>query len=88
MTRRGSLFYAQLAFALVVCAFLIVPVVLSMLAGLTVNYQTGLASGLTLRWVIEVWNGYRDTMLLSAYRLPTCWPDDSPASRGSSRNCW
>lgn len=65
MTRRGSLFYAQLAFALVVCAFLIVPVVLSMLAGLTVNYQTGLASGLTLRWVIEVWNGYRDTMLLS-----------------------
>jgi putative spermidine/putrescine transport system permease protein len=65
MTRRGSLFYVQLAFALVVCAFLIVPVVLSMLAGLTVNYQTGLASGLTLRWVIEVWNGYRDTMLLS-----------------------
>jgi putative spermidine/putrescine transport system permease protein len=65
MTRRGSLFYAQLAFALVVCAFLIVPVVLSMLAGLTVNYQTGIASGLTLRWVIEVWNGYRDTMLLS-----------------------
>lgn len=65
MTHRGSLFYAQLAFALVVCAFLIVPVGLSMLAGLTVNYQTGLASGLTLRWVIEVWNGYRDTMLLS-----------------------
>lgn len=65
MVRRGSLFYAQLAFTLVVCAFLIVPVCLSILAGLTVNYQVGIASGLTSRWVIEVWNGYRDTMFLS-----------------------
>ena len=38
MRNRGSLFYAQLAFTLLVCAFLIVPVVLSMLAGLTENY--------------------------------------------------
>ena len=65
MARRGTLFYVHLAFALVVCAFLIVPVVLSIVAGLTVNYQTGLSSGLTFRWVIEVWNGYRDTMFLS-----------------------
>jgi putative spermidine/putrescine transport system permease protein len=55
----------QLAFTVTVCAFLIVPVVLSMLAGLTVNYLEGLGSGLTLRWVIEVWNGYRDTLFRS-----------------------
>ena len=62
---RGSLFYAQLAFALLVCAFLIAPVILSMLAGLTANYQVGIRSGLTWRWVGEVWSGYRDTIFLS-----------------------
>jgi putative spermidine/putrescine transport system permease protein len=59
------LFSLQLAFTLAVCAFLVVPVVLSMLAGLTANYLVGLGSGLTLRWVIEVWSGYRDTIFLS-----------------------
>lgn len=65
MVRRGVGFYAQILFALAVCAFLIVPVILSIVAGLTVNYQVGIASGLTTRWIIEVWNGYRDTMFLS-----------------------
>lgn len=59
------LFGLQLGFTLVVCAFLIVPVVLSIMAGLTVNYLVGIESGLTLRWVFEVWNGYRDTIFLS-----------------------
>jgi putative spermidine/putrescine transport system permease protein len=59
------LFILQLGFTLIVCAFLIVPVILSILAGLTVNYLVGLESGLTLRWVMEVWNGYRDTIFLS-----------------------
>lgn len=59
------LFFLQLGFTLVVCAFLIVPVILSILAGLTVNYLVGLESGLTLRWVMEVWNGYRSTIFLS-----------------------
>lgn len=65
MRRRGPLFRLQLAFTLLVCAFLIVPVVLSMLAGLTANYLVGVRSGLTLRWVGEVWDGYRDTIFLS-----------------------
>ncbi|MGD9803305.1 MAG: ABC transporter permease [Hyphomicrobiaceae bacterium] len=65
MGRRTGFFYAQLAFALVVCAFLIVPVCMSIVAGLTKNYQVGIASGVTTRWVLEVWNGYRDTMFLS-----------------------
>jgi putative spermidine/putrescine transport system permease protein len=64
MKHRG-LFLLQLGFTLLVGAFLIVPVVLSILAGLTVNYFVGLESGLTLRWVIEVWTGYRDTIFLS-----------------------
>jgi len=65
MKQRQWLFSLQLGFTLLVCAFLIVPVVLSMLAGLTVNYLIGLESGLTLRWVIEVWAGYRDTIVAS-----------------------
>lgn len=65
MRRRGPIFFAQLAFTLSVCAFLVVPVILSMLAGLTVNYFVGIQSGLTLRWVGEVWSGYRDTIFLS-----------------------
>ncbi len=63
--KRGAAFYAQLAFTLLVCAFLIAPVILSILAGVTVNYQSGIQSGFTLRWVFAVWDGYRDTIFLS-----------------------
>lgn len=65
MNRRGPLFYAQLVFALLVCAFLVVPVLLSVLAGLTVNYLVGIESGLTFKWVLNVWDNYRATMFLS-----------------------
>ncbi|MBM3567400.1 MAG: ABC transporter permease [Alphaproteobacteria bacterium] len=65
MAERRLLFSLQLGFTLVVCAFLIVPVILSMLAGLTANYLSGVQSGLTLRWVGEVWSGYRETIFLS-----------------------
>ncbi len=46
-------------------AFLLVPVLLSVLAGLTRNYFQGLASGLTLDWVIQVWQAYAPTVWLS-----------------------
>ena len=46
---RTHNFYLQLAFTLIVCAFLIVPVLMSMLAGLLVNFSQGIGSGLTLR---------------------------------------
>lgn len=59
--RRVS-FYIQLAFTLLVCGFLIVPVVMSMLAGITVNYFTGIRSGFTLEWVARVWESYGDTI--------------------------
>jgi putative spermidine/putrescine transport system permease protein len=65
MTRRATLFYPQLALTLLVCAFLIVPVVLSIAAGVTVNFQQGLKSGLTLRWVAQVWELYSATIYLS-----------------------
>ena len=65
MTPKRASFALQLAFTLAVCVFLVLPVILSVLAGLTVNYFTGLSSGLTFRWLIQVWDGYRDTLFLS-----------------------
>ncbi|MEO7404191.1 MAG: ABC transporter permease subunit [Burkholderiales bacterium] len=58
-------FAAQLAFTLFVCAFLVVPVILSVLAGLSNNFFVGVKSGLTLRWVLEVWELYAGTVTLS-----------------------
>ncbi|KVU30444.1 ABC transporter permease [Burkholderia ubonensis] len=46
-------------------AFLIVPVVMSVLAGLTVNYFRGLSSGFTLRWLEQVWQQYHGSVMLS-----------------------
>jgi putative spermidine/putrescine transport system permease protein len=63
--RRGPRFVAQLSFTMLVCAFLIVPVVLSVLAGISTNFFVGVKSGLTLRWVGEVWSLYRDSIFLS-----------------------
>ncbi len=72
MNKKKVLFSLQLAFTLAVCAFLVVPVVLSILAGLTVNYLVGLESGLTLRWIFEVWDGYRDTIFRSVGIAMAC----------------
>lgn len=58
-------FMLQFTFTALVAAFLVVPAVVSMLAGVTVNYFRGLSSGLTLRWVGEVLTLYLDTIYLS-----------------------
>lgn len=71
MTRR-SLFWMQMAFTLLVCAFLIVPVILSILAGVTENFFIGVKSGLTLRWVVEVWSLYAETIYLSLLIAVAC----------------
>ncbi len=66
MTMAGRVIFAlQLAFTLLVAAFLIVPAILSMAAGVTVNYFRGVGSGLTLQWVFEVWSVYADTIARS-----------------------
>jgi putative spermidine/putrescine transport system permease protein len=60
--RKPLRYWLQLALTLAVCAFLVVPVGMSILAGLTENYFIGVKSGLTLRWVGEVWELYSDTI--------------------------
>ncbi|MGF1551475.1 MAG: ABC transporter permease [Paracoccaceae bacterium] len=63
--RGGWPFLASLAVTLAAAAFLIVPAVLSVLAGLTANYFRGLSSGLTLRWLGEVLELYAASVWLS-----------------------
>lgn len=65
MARRPPRYWLQLGVALFVCAFMVVPVVMSILAGITENYFVGVKSGLTLRWVGQVWELYRDTIFRS-----------------------
>ncbi|HKR42788.1 MAG TPA: ABC transporter permease [Paraburkholderia sp.] len=62
---RAWIACAQWFVTLATCAFLIVPVVMSILAGLTVNYFRGVASGLTLRWLDQVWTQYHASVFLS-----------------------
>ncbi|WP_043283991.1 ABC transporter permease [Paraburkholderia oxyphila] len=56
---------AQWLVTFATCAFLVVPVIMSIVAGLTVNYFRGVASGLTLRWLEEVWTQYHASVFLS-----------------------
>jgi putative spermidine/putrescine transport system permease protein len=62
MKRAPLRYWLQLALTLMVCAFLVIPVVMSVLAGITENYFVGVKSGVTLRWVDEVWTLYSDTV--------------------------
>jgi putative spermidine/putrescine transport system permease protein len=64
-TRPGARpvrYWLQLSVTLVVCLFLVVPIGMSILAGVTQNYFVGITSGVTLRWVGEVWALYQDTV--------------------------
>src|SRR5260370_6103515 len=63
--RDRLIFTGQLLFTLVVAAFLVVPAILSISAGVTVNYFRGISSGVTLQWVFRVWELYAGTVLLS-----------------------
>lgn len=63
--RYGWAFWGQLAFTLIICAFLVTPMVMSMLAGVTANAFVGLKSGLTTRWVEAVWTTHSATIFLS-----------------------
>ncbi|NNF79536.1 MAG: ABC transporter permease subunit [Rhizobiales bacterium] len=74
--RRGGLFYVNLGFTLLVCAFLILPVFLSIKAGVTENFFQGVKSGLTLRWVVQVWELYADTIFLSMMIAVACLAAD------------
>lgn len=62
----------QLFITLIACAFLLVPTLQSVLAGLTVNYFQGLSSGLTLSWIAKVWELYADSIFLSIWLSFAC----------------
>ncbi|MBT2322683.1 ABC transporter permease subunit [Variovorax paradoxus] len=59
-TTRSSPFL--LGITLVVSFFMIAPMLLSIMAGLVNNYSAGIRSGLTLRWLGEVWEVYGNTV--------------------------
>jgi putative spermidine/putrescine transport system permease protein len=63
--RDRLIFASQLLFTLIVAAFLVVPVMLSISAGVTVSDFRGISSGVTLQWVLKVWDLYAGTILLS-----------------------
>ena len=51
-----------LTVTVIVSLFMISPMLLSVMAGLVNNYSVGLKSGLTLRWLAEVWENYGGTV--------------------------
>lgn len=62
--RSASAAPAPLLFTvtLTVSLFMLAPMLLSVMAGLVNNYSAGLKSGLTLRWLGEVWEVYGQTV--------------------------
>ncbi|MFG1425913.1 ABC transporter permease [Roseixanthobacter glucoisosaccharinicivorans] len=65
MRTKPLVFAFQLLVTLLAAAFLVVPALTSILAGLTVNYFQGVRSGLTLEWVGQVWGLYAPTIFRS-----------------------
>jgi putative spermidine/putrescine transport system permease protein len=60
------------AVTLTVTAFMLAPMLLSILAGVVVNYSQGISSGFTTRWLLEVWTGYGNTVLMSLFMACAC----------------
>ena len=65
MKKRAILFAPQLGLTILTCTFLVLPILQSIIAGLTTNYFQGISSGLTLRWLLQVWSLYSDTIFRS-----------------------
>lgn len=60
-TRTSTSTPLLLALTLLVTLFTVLPMLVSLSAGLVNNYSQGLASGLTTRWLREVWQQYGGT---------------------------
>lgn len=56
----------------IVTLFMLTPMLLSVMAGLVENYGQGLSSGLTTRWLVEVWAGYGNTVIVSLLLAGAC----------------
>ena len=61
-----------LAITVLVTLFTVLPMLVSISAGLVNNYSAGLASGLTTRWLQEVWAQYAGTAIASVLLALTC----------------
>jgi putative spermidine/putrescine transport system permease protein len=55
-------YHLALFLTVLTAAFLAVPALMSMLAGVTQVYARGISSGLTTEWIVEVWRLYTDTI--------------------------
>lgn len=64
MTKKMT-FLLSFGITLLLVTFMVVPVVMSVMAGLTENYFKGISSSLTTRWLQEVWELYHPTIFLS-----------------------
>ena len=69
---RSLAYWLQFSVTAALCVFLILPVLMSTLAGLTVNYFEGWSSGLTLAWVVKVLTDYRGSIVLSLQIAIAC----------------
>lgn len=66
MNQSRLLLALQIAVTAATCAFLIVPAIMSMAAGVTANYFQGIwKSGVTLQWIGQVLDLYTGTIVLS-----------------------
>ena len=61
-----------LTITLLVAVFTVSPMLLSLTAGLVSNYSTGVASGLTTRWLLDVWDNYGSTVIWSLLIAIAC----------------
>lgn len=57
---RGSPILSTLT--IIVVLFMLTPMVLSVMAGIVNNYSQGISSGLTTRWLSQVWDQYGSTV--------------------------
>jgi putative spermidine/putrescine transport system permease protein len=65
MRRRGGGFHAALAVTVLAAAFLVLPMLMVILVGVTANWFAGPLAGLSLRWVLQVIDNYGGTILVS-----------------------
>ena len=80
----------QLFVTTMAAAFLLVPAIQSILAGVTANYFRGLSSGFTIKWIERVLELYTDSILLSLMLAFACLVATLiigvPAAYGLARN--
>jgi putative spermidine/putrescine transport system ATP-binding protein len=65
--RKGAFFRGRMVLTLLCCAFLVVPIVQTVITALTVNSFKGVSSGFTLAWLHKVLTTYGDTICRSFY---------------------